>query len=71
VVVYDNASSDNTRAVLEQFRGRVELIYDSENRGFCGGHNAVISKTRSDFVLLVNPDVVMPEDYIDKAATPP
>ena len=47
IVVYDNASSDGTRQVLEKYRERVELVYSPENRGFCGGHNTVIS-TQSD-----------------------
>ena len=67
IVISDNASSDGTRDVLEKFRDRVRLIYNSENIGFCGGHNAVISATSSDFVLLVNPDIVLREDYVAKA----
>jgi GT2 family glycosyltransferase len=67
VFIYDNASADGTREVLEKFRDRVTLFYSPENRGFCGGHNSAISRTASDFVLLVNPDVVLKEDYVEKA----
>jgi GT2 family glycosyltransferase len=67
IVVYDNASTDGTAPVLEKFKDRVRLIFSAENRGFCGGHNAVISQTTGEFVLLVNPDIVLREDYIENA----
>ncbi|HEX3720187.1 MAG TPA: glycosyltransferase family 2 protein [Verrucomicrobiae bacterium] len=67
IFIYDNASADGTREVLDKFKDRVTLVYSPENKGFCGGHNFAISRTQSDFVLLVNPDVVLREDYIEKA----
>ena len=67
IFVYDNASADGTREVLEKFRGQVTLFYSPENRGFCGGHNFALSRTDSEFVLLVNPDVVLRDDYVQKA----
>jgi GT2 family glycosyltransferase len=67
IFIYDNASSDGTRDVLERFKTRATLFYSPENRGFCGGHNFAISRTASDFILLVNPDVMLREDYIEKA----
>jgi GT2 family glycosyltransferase len=70
IVVYDNASTDGTVAVLEKFKGRVPVICSPENRGFCGGHNAVISQTAGEFVLLVNPDITLREDYIENALKP-
>src|ERR1043166_890067 len=67
VVVYDNASTDQTRRILGKFGQRIRVIQSPENRGFCGGHNAVIDATESDSVLLVNPDVVLSKDYIENA----
>lgn len=67
IFICDNASADSTREVLETFKGRVTLFYSTENRGFCGGHNLALARTQSDFVLLVNPDVVLQTDYIEKA----
>lgn len=66
IVVYDNASTDQTSQVLERFSQPIRLIRSPENRGFCSGHNAVIQSTKSELVLLVNPDVVLAEDYIEK-----
>jgi GT2 family glycosyltransferase len=67
IFVYDNASTDGTVPVLEKFKDRVQLIRGPENRGFCGGHNAILSQTGGAFVLLVNPDIVLREDYIENA----
>ncbi|MBK6522297.1 MAG: glycosyltransferase [Sphingobacteriaceae bacterium] len=58
--ILDNASKDNTCAIIEKLGNKkINLIRSSENRGFCGGHNQVINSTKSEFVLLVNPDIIM------------
>lgn len=67
IYVYDNASTDNTMSILHRFRERLEIISNDRNRGFCEGHNSIINATSSEFVLLVNPDVVLRPDYIERA----
>jgi GT2 family glycosyltransferase len=67
IYVYDNASTDNTISILHRFRGQLEIIASDRNRGFCEGHNSIINSTNSEFVLLVNPDVVLRPDYIERA----
>jgi GT2 family glycosyltransferase len=67
IFLYDNASADGTREVIERFKDRATIFFSPENRGYCGGHNFAISGTQSDFVLLVNPDVVLREDYVENA----
>lgn len=68
LTVWDNASKDETCALIEKLNDkRIKLIRSGENKGFCGGHNQVISSTKSEFVLLVNPDIMMQPDYVEKA----
>jgi GT2 family glycosyltransferase len=67
IFVYDNASDDGTVTVLEKFEDRVQVIRSTENRGFCGGHNAVIACSTGEYLLLVNPDIILREDYIANA----
>ncbi len=56
VVVVDNDSSDGSReAVLERFPA-VRLVRNAANRGFPAAANQGIRGTRSEFVLLLNPD---------------
>jgi len=66
--IVDNASSDNTTEVIERINdGRISVTKFKQNKGFCGGHNHVIGATKSEFVLLVNPDIIMQPDYVEKA----
>lgn len=68
--VFDNHSADKTLEVLKSFNDeRLRIHAHSENTGFCGGHNFVIRHTQSDYVLLVNPDVIMRPDYVSKAVS--
>ncbi|MBO8132146.1 MAG: glycosyltransferase family 2 protein [Candidatus Marinimicrobia bacterium] len=68
IVVFDNNSSDNTYELIERFKdSRFELIKSDINLGYCGGHNFVINNTSSEYILLVNPDVIMLPNYIHNA----
>jgi GT2 family glycosyltransferase len=64
VVVVDNASSDATRALLEPFADRILLISNSVNVGFAEAQNQAIRAAREDWVLTLNPDVLMEPGFI-------
>jgi N-acetylglucosaminyl-diphospho-decaprenol L-rhamnosyltransferase len=53
VVICDNASSDDTLAVIGD-RGRV--IRSSSNSGFAGGTNLAFATSRGRYAFLLNPD---------------
>jgi N-acetylglucosaminyl-diphospho-decaprenol L-rhamnosyltransferase len=57
-IVVDNASSDRT---LERVRERahIDLIANSDNRGFAAAVNQGISACDADFLLLLNPDAYL------------
>jgi GT2 family glycosyltransferase len=61
--VGDNASTDGTRSRLEPLTAPAERLYFEANRGFAAAHNALIARSRGDFYLCVNPDVVLEPDY--------
>jgi len=66
--ILDNDSKDNTCKIIELFNDeRIVFQRNSENKGFCGGHNHIINSTDSDLVLLLNPDVILNEDYLSIA----
>jgi GT2 family glycosyltransferase len=68
LIIVDNNSKDETCNLIEKFSdARIKLHKKSENTGFCGGHNFSIHHSESEFVLLVNPDIVLSPNYIDKA----
>jgi GT2 family glycosyltransferase len=64
VIVVDNASEDNTREVLRDFRGRIRVIRNRQNCGFAEGQNQAIRASSTPWVLTLNPDVLMPPDFI-------
>lgn len=68
LLIVDNASTDNTWEILKTFSDpRLASTKFEANKGFCGGHNHVLKNTRSEFVLLVNPDIILSPDYVEKA----
>jgi GT2 family glycosyltransferase len=67
LVLIDNASTDGTRSILSQHAGHAKIVFNSENRGYCGGNNQAISLSHGHFVLLVNPDVVLRRHYLENA----
>jgi GT2 family glycosyltransferase len=64
IVVVDNGSTDGTAAVLRQFRGRVRVIGCSRNVGFAEGQNRAIRATSAEWVLTLNPDVLLRPGFI-------
>lgn len=66
--ILDNASSDATCSIIEKLNNKkINFIKLNQNTGFCGGHNQIINSTKSEFVLLVNPDIIMNPDYVERA----
>ena len=63
----DNASPDGTGEKLAQrFAGAqgVEVIELAENKGFGGGHNAVLERLDSVYHAVVNPDITLDSDAV-------
>ncbi|MGQ7884809.1 glycosyltransferase family 2 protein [Paenibacillus sp. WC2504] len=66
IVIIDNASKDNTLEKLQKWSDRILLVKNTKNNGFAGGHNQALRMTDTDFCLILNPDVVLDEDYVLK-----
>jgi GT2 family glycosyltransferase len=64
VVVIDNASTDGTIDILEGFEDRIRIVYNQENVGFAAAQNQAISITDTDWVLVLNPDVLLMPGFI-------
>lgn len=66
--IVDNNSADGTRAIVESFNdSRVKFFKMETNTGFCGGHNFTIGNSSGEFVLLVNPDIELSPNYVEKS----
>jgi GT2 family glycosyltransferase len=64
VIVIDNASNDGTIDILEQFDDRCRIHYNEENIGFAAAQNQAIRMAGGDWVLTLNPDVLLLPNFI-------
>jgi GT2 family glycosyltransferase len=64
VIVVDNASADGSADAVPKAHPGVQLIRNPDNRGFARAANQGITAGRAPWVLLLNPDTVVPRDGI-------
>jgi len=67
LVVVENASGDDTPAVVRAAVPTARLIENDRNRGFASAANQGLAAAARSFVLFLNPDVVVPEGAIERA----
>lgn len=66
VFVVDNNSADDSVAVVRQRFEWVQLIANTNNPGFSKANNQAIKQATGAYILLLNPDTVVPEDCFRK-----
>ena len=66
VFVVDNASHDGSPAMVAREFPDVQLVANEENRGFGPANNQALRLCRGRYVLLVNPDTVVPAGAIHR-----
>lgn len=64
--VVDNASKDNSCEYVKKHFPEVKLIENKKNTGFSAANNQAIKISKGEYVLLLNPDTVIPEDTFIK-----
>ena len=64
VVVVDNASTDDTRRILAQFHDRIRVVLNPVNTGFADAQNQGIRSSTAEWVLTLNPDVLLEAGFI-------
>jgi len=62
--VIDNSSSDGSAEMVEQEFPQVRLVKSEANLGFGKANNQLVAASKSDHVLLINPDTVLTEDIL-------
>ncbi len=68
VIVIDNASVDKTVAMTEAIgKELVTVVSLKENSGFARGYNLGIHWSDGEYVLIMNDDVVLDQDYLQEA----
>jgi GT2 family glycosyltransferase len=69
IIVFDNASTDNSAEFLKQNFPKIKLIQAKSNLGFAEGNNLAIKFAlgqNAEYVFLVNNDTEAEEDLIEK-----
>lgn len=64
VIVVDNNSKDDSCAMIRAKYPEVVLIENKENAGFGKANNQGVAIAKGEYILFVNPDTVMPEDFL-------
>src|SRR5688572_22794275 len=64
IIVVDNNSTDGTVDIIEQFADQCQVVYNSENVGFSAAQNQAIAMSNGDWILTLNPDVLLLPGFI-------
>ena len=64
IIVGDNASTDDSVNLLIEDFPQVHIIELEENHGYAGGYNRLIEKIEAEYIILVNSDVQVTENWI-------
>ncbi len=65
IIVIDNNSSDGTIDILEPFEDRCRIVYNEENIGFSAAQNQAIAMSEAEWVLTLNPDVLLLQGFVE------
>ncbi len=67
ISIWDNASRDATHAIILAHQDQLDFYnFSKENLGFCKAHNRLIRETVSDYTLVLNPDVILAPDFLER-----
>lgn len=66
IIVADNASEDDSVAMVQQRYPEVRIVANERNLGFGAGNNRAIPHSRGRFVLFLNSDTIVTEGAFDR-----
>jgi GT2 family glycosyltransferase len=66
-IVIDNASRDNSVALIRSDYPEVKLITSDSNLGFGNAHNKALTAAEGRYIVLLNPDATLPTDTLENA----
>jgi len=69
LLIIDNGSTDRTLSYLKENYPQLKVVSHKENLGYARAHNQAIGWTKSDYVMLLNQDIFLNQDYLEKAVS--
>jgi GT2 family glycosyltransferase len=64
VMVIDNASTDNSVSFLQNSYPQIQIIQNPKNLGFAGGYNLGLKTIEAEYLVLLNSDVEVTENWL-------
>lgn len=64
IIVIDDGSTDNSREIIEKYRGRVTIIHQ-QNKGVAAARNIGIKTAKSPFIVLLDADDRLAPLFVD------
>jgi GT2 family glycosyltransferase len=66
LIVIDNLSTDGTREILKRFEQKAKIVLNDTNVGFAAAQNQGIRIARGEWLLSLNPDVLLQKDFVSR-----
>ncbi len=66
VIFVDNASTDGSIEFVKNHFPKVKLVVNKENLGFSGGNNIGYERASGEFILFLNNDTEVSNDFLEK-----
>jgi GT2 family glycosyltransferase len=64
IIFIDNSGKDSFVDKLQQDYPFITVVHNKENEGFGRACNRGFSMARGEFALFLNPDTIVPEDFV-------
>jgi len=64
VLVVDNGSKDNTVDFIRNYYPTASVLQNFKNIGFCKANDQGIKMAKSEYVLVMNPDIILNENFL-------
>tara|TARA_Y100000310_G_scaffold185363_1_gene185446 strand:- start:857 stop:1906 length:1050 start_codon:yes stop_codon:yes gene_type:complete len=65
ILVVDNLSTDNSHVICKEKFGKIQLIENKENLGYCEGNNVGVRNANGEFIVILNPDTVVEPNWLN------
>lgn len=69
IIIVDNNSIDNSHHICKKKYQDIILIENSKNLGFSEGNNIGIQKAKGEFLVILNPDTIVTENWLTELMT--
>ena len=66
IIVVENSHNPEFKNKIEKMYDNVECVISAENLGMGKGNNLGINLTKTDYVLILNPDVILRKNSVDE-----